>query len=72
MSNSEFFPLAKIFDSVIRKPSPGSETIDVIVYRRPDYRDLDRTNKTVFFDDLYATVGPTAKFMKGGAGDSSQ
>jgi hypothetical protein len=69
---SDFLPLAKIFDSVIRKPSPGSETIDVIVYRRPDYKDLDRNNNTIFFDDLYATVGPTAKFMKGGAGDSSQ
>ena len=70
----EVLPLAKIFDSVIRKPTPGTDTIDVIVYRRPDYSELDKTTpaSAIFFDDLYATVGPTAKFMKGGAGDSSQ
>jgi len=65
-------PLAKIFDTVFRKPNPGTDSIVVVVYRRPDYTELDDINKPVFFDDLYATVGPTAKFMKGGAGDSSQ
>lgn len=65
-------PLAKIFDTVFRNPTPGTDSIDVIVYRRPDYTELDDINKPVFFDDLFATVGPTSHFMKGGAGDSSQ
>jgi len=60
-------PLAKVFDTVFHKPTPGSQTVEVIVYRRPKAPD-----GTPFFDDLYATVGPTARHMKDGAGDSSQ
>lgn len=69
--SQQFLPLGKVFDSVFVKPTPGSETVNVIVYRRPDYNELDSTNKPVFFDDLYATLGPTAKNMKDGAGNSS-
>lgn len=63
--SSSSIPLAKIFDTIFRG---SSDTVDVIVYRRPDYSELDDNNKPVFFDDLYSTVGPTARHMKGGAG----
>lgn len=69
---SAFLPLAKINANLFRQPPAGSDVIDVIVYRRPDYSELEGRPDTVFFDDLYATVGPTARHMKGGAGDSAQ
>jgi hypothetical protein len=68
---SQYLPLGKIFDTIFTKPTPGSEIINVTVYRRPDYSELDTINKPVFFDDLYATSGPTARNMRDGAGNSS-
>lgn len=68
---TQYLPLGKIFDTIFNKPAPGSEIINVTVYRRPDYTELDTINKPAFFDDLYATTGPTARTMRDGAGNSS-